>query len=62
MFVFKGREDATSNSFVEDGRLITSRYGPTRAIDDFCVDYLVNTDKLVAVTCDLCKGNKVIQG
>ena len=45
----------------EDGRLVTSRYGPDIDIDiDFCVDHLVNSQEVIAVTCDLCKGRKVM--
>ena len=44
----------------EDGKLVTSRYGPANHIEDFCVDYLVNSQEMIAVTCDLCKGRKVM--
>ena len=46
----------------EDGRLVTSRYGPDIKIDveDFCVDHLVNSQEVIAVTCDLCKWRKVM--
>ena len=45
----------------EDGRLVTSRYGPDIKIQDFCVDHLVNSQEVIAVTCDLCKGRKVMR-
>ena len=51
----------SNSSFSYDGRgnLITSRYGQGSPIKDFCVDNLLNTAEVVAVSCDLCKAKKV---
>ena len=38
-----------------DGALVTNKYGEDFEIVDFCVDQDVETEGLVAVTCDACK-------
>ena len=49
----------SSLSYDGKGNLISQKYGRGSPIRDFCVDYLVNTEEVVAVTCDLCKAEKV---
>ena len=49
-------QHAPSNTWVgDDGALITGKYGEDFRINDFCVDLDVETQGLVAVTCDACK-------
>ena len=55
-------EGSNNTSLDENGNLITRRYGPGSPIRDFCIDYLVDTEEVVAVTCDLCKAKKVETG
>ena len=47
---------------MEQGRLVTSKYGPDTPVLDFCVDLLLGSGERIAVTCDLCKGKKVKGG
>ena len=57
--IHSGINFASLSSYDGKGNLITRRYGPGSPISDFCIDYLVNTAEVVAVTCNLCKAKKV---
>ena len=57
--LIKGSNSSLREWLNGKGNLITSRYGRGSPIKDFCIDYLVNTAEVVAVTCDLCKAKKV---
>ena len=57
--LIKGSNSSLTEWLNGKGNLITSRYGRGSPIKDFCIDYLVNTAEMIAVTCDLCKAKKV---
>ena len=42
--------------------MVTSKYGPDTPVLDFCVDLLLGSGEMIAVTCDLCKGKKICEG